>query len=309
MARIKRQRLTGTKKTRTGTDRKPTTGSADTVKEADTAETIDSANDADLGTPSWIETQRGFPVGGLGADPGPRRDDEVLAATPAGDFTGAHVDDLIAFTEFLTGTALDEGDRNWLSDKMAAEFVKDPQAALNEMVRVTNAVTTIPGLEPFERADTRHKAVTGLYQTEPIRIEHSIPETPIMTLLKAHNPALLIDKTGVVVTTDAVEYRHQINDLILSLGGRSLSDLPHIRSELTEQYQNGPVMMKAELAGSQIRLVVLRTWLAEQPQSDMDQLRARLSNVIDTATDLDLVTLQLSFRSMIEAIGASEIED
>lgn len=292
MARINRQHLTSRKERRPETD-----------------ESFESANDADLGRPSWIETERGFPVGGLGADPGPRRHDEILAATPAGNFTGAHVDDLIAFTEFLTGTALNQGDREWLTDKMAAEFVKDPQQALTEMARVTNAVETIPDLEPFERADTRHKAVTGLYQTEPIRIEHNIDETPIMTLLKAHNPALLIDKTGVVVTTDAVEYRHQINDLILSLGGRSLDDLPHIRSELTDQYQDGPVMMKAELAGSQIRLVVLRTWLAEQAQAEMDQLRARLSDVIDTATDLDLVTLQLSFRSMIEAIGASEIED
>ena len=54
-------------------------------------------------------------------------------------------------------------------------------------------------------------------------------------------------------------------------------------------YLTAAAPMKAELAGSQVRLVTLRAWLALQPQNEIDQLRARMRDVIDTATDLDMV--------------------
>ena len=261
-----------------------------------------TANGFDLGRPTWIEVDPGFPPGSVGAEPG-NRSDEVVVDTAEGAFTAAHAADIVAFTEFVAGTALPESDRQWLIDAMAREFTKEPARALEEMQRVTTAVSAIPDLDPLERAQSRHRALGGMYQTEPVREAHGIPETPIMTILKAHNPALVIDKTGVVVPADALDHRNEINALILRLAGREEADLGHIRAQMATEYRTAGPVMQAELAGSQIRLVILRAWLAELPTADMDQLRARLGEVIDTATDLDLVTLQLSFRSMVEAIG------
>lgn len=258
-------------------------------------------NDADLGRLTWIESTVGFPDGSLGSEPGPGLDGaEIIASTESGDFTGHHATLTVAFTEFLAGTALDGLQRSWLIDAMAREFVDDPERALEEMVRVGAAVAAIPELDPIERANTRFKALTSIYRTEPIREEANVRETPIMTMIKAHNPALLTNKTGVVVVSDALRARYQLNELILNLAGHDVSTQPYLRAELTEQYRCAPITMKAELAGSQVRLVLLRAWLARLPQPEMDRLQARLAQVIDTATDLDLVTLQLSFRSMIE---------
>jgi transposase-like protein len=41
----------------------------------------------------------------------------------------------------------------------------------------------------------------------------------------------------------------------------------------------------------------------DRTTAELARLRARLADVVDTATDLDLVGLQLSFRSMVEAIA------
>lgn len=270
---------------------------------------LDQLNDADLGLPTWIESARGFPDGSLGIDPGLGTDtDRIVVSARSKDFTGLQANQIVAFTEFLAGVAFNPSERAWLIDAMAREFVNDPALAVEEMLRVATAVEAIPDLEPIERANNRFKALTALYRTEPARERAKLPETPIMAMIKAHNPALLTNKTGVIVVSDALKARHQINELILGLAGHDPGSQPYLRAELTEQYRRAPITMKAELAGSQIRLVLLRTWLADLPQAEMDQLQARLAEVIDTATDLDLVTLQLSFRSMIEAIGA-ELED
>ncbi len=270
------------------------------------------ANDADLGRPTWIESERGFPPGGFGARPElrPDPDDVVVAAQPTGGgtvpaFTSGYAADVVAFTEFLAGTAFDEGERTWLVEAMGREFLKDPAAAIEQFEPIANAVKAIPDLEPVERANNRHKALTTMYRAETVRQSHGLPENPTMVLIRAHNPAVFTDKTGVVVVADALEARAILNELVLSLGGHSRRSQPNLRIDLDRDYAGLPAPMLVELAGSQIRLVVLRAWLADLPQAEMDQLRARLADVIDTATDLDLVTLQLSFRSMIEAFESN----
>ncbi len=273
-------------------------------------------NDADLGEPTWIESGRGFPPGGFGDRPDLRPDpDQVIVATePTADgtireFTAGYAADVVAFTEFLAGTAFDATERDWLIEAMGREFLKEPEAAIEQFAPIANAVAAIPDLEPVERANNRHKALTTMYRAETVRKESGLPETPIMTMIQAHNPAVFTDKTGLVVVADALEARTLLNDLVLSLGGHRREDQPNLRTGLSGNYGSMPSPMLVELAGSQIRLVVLRAWLADLPQSDMDQLQARLSEVIDTATDLDLVTLQLSFRSMIEAFEGVQDHD
>lgn len=273
-----------------------------------TTDTEPQNNDADLGTPTWIEVDPGFPADSFGARPELRPDpDTVLVSVedptggPRHEFTTGNGADIVAFTEFLAGTAFDDQERAWLVDAMAREFESEPAVAAEQLAPIANAVATIPELEPVERANNRHKALTAMYRAEEVRAKHGLPETPTMTLIRAHNPPLLIDKTGLVIVADAVEARTILNDLVLDLGGHTRAGQPNLRTDLAENYRDLPAMMQVELAGSQIRLIVLRTWLAQLPQSEMDQLRARMADVIDTATDLDLVTLQLSFRSMIEA--------
>lgn len=260
-------------------------------------------NDVDLGTETWIETGRGFPPGGVGAEPIEDSGYEMaIATTPHGSFTGFDAARVVAFTEFLAGTAFDADEREWLIDAMAREFTDDPANAIEQLAPIENAVDVIPDLDPIERATNRLKALTSMYQTEPIRERLEMAETPVMMMLKAHNPALVIDRTGVVVVSDAIDARREINDLVLSLGERSLDQLPNLRADMVSTYLTAAAPMKAELAGSQVRLVTLRAWLALQPQNEIDQLRARMRDVIDTATDLDMVTMQLCFRSTIEAL-------
>ena len=272
-------------------------------------------NDADLGQPTWIESERGFPNNSYGAKPElrPVPNEAVVATEPTIDgfvhvFTTGYAADVVAFTEFLAGTAFDAGEREWLVEAMGREFLKDPTVAAEQLAPIANAVLTIPDLEPVERANNRHKALTTMFRAETVRERNGLPETPIMTLIRAHNPAIYTDKTGVVVVSDALESRAILNELVLNLGGHSGQDQPNLRVDLDREYGNLPAPMLVELAGSQIRLVVLRAWLADLPQQEMDQLRARLADVIDTATDLDLVTLQLSFRSMIEAFETGSQE-
>ncbi len=273
-------------------------------------------NDAELGRPTWIESGLGFPMGSiLGVD---RIEDsdcdpddhalysltnaaEAIASVGPHQFTGYHGRLIIAFVEFLAGVALDHSEREWLIDAMVREFVADADVALAELAKIERAVVAIPQLQPVQRAGSRFTALTGLYRIEPLREELGIAETPMMSLIKAHNPALLIHKTGVIVVADALDARHSINELVLRLAGHDPAAQPYLRAELTEQYRSSPITMKAELAGSQVRLVALRRWLPTLPQDQFDRLRARLGQVIDTTTDLDLVTLQLSFRSMLES--------
>lgn len=271
-------------------------------------------NDAELGRPTWIESGAGFPIGAIiGADGVADRDivtdghndhtgtDDPIASVGQLHFSGDHGRLVVAFVEFLAGVALDQSERDWLVDAMAREFVADADLAVAELAKIERAVVAIPRLEPVQRAGSRFTALTGLYRIEPLREELGVSETPMMSLVKAHNPALLIHKTGVIVVADALDARHNINELVLRLAGHDPGAQPYLRAELTEQYRSAPITMKAELAGSQVRLVSLRRWLATLPQDELDRLRARLAEVIHTATDLDLITLQLSFRSMLES--------
>lgn len=280
-------------------------------------------NDADLGQPTWIELGHGFPVEGVGNDLATAADRNeaalvtsallglgpLVAETDTGPFTGVHAAQMVAFTEFLAGTAFAAEEREWLVDATAREFTDNPATALEQLVPIANAVEMIPDLDPLERADSRLKALTNMYLTEPIRERLAMPETPVMQMLKAHNPALVIDPAGVVVVRDAIDARHQINDLVLRLGDRSAEQVPNLRTELASGFLDAPAPMKAELAGSQIRLVTLRTWLSLLPQYEIDQLRARMGEVIDTATDLDMVALQLCFRSTMEALIDDDDDD
>lgn len=273
--------------------------------ETETDEFADEAqnNDADLGTPTWIEIGRGFPAGGIGNEPIENSGYELaIVDTPDGAFTGFHAAQVVAFTEFLAGTAFAPDEREWLIDATAREFADDPEDALEQMAPIENAVESIPDLDPLERANNRLKALTTMYQTEPLRERLGMAETPVMAMLKAHNPPLVIDKAGVVVVSDAIEARHEINDLVLRIGNRTMDELPHLRSDMAESYLAAAAPMKAELAGSQLRLVTLRTWLGLLPQHDVDQLQARMSQVLDTATDLDMVAVQLCFRSTMDAL-------
>ncbi len=271
-----------------------------------------SSNDAELGPRTWIETNRGFPEDGYGARPELRPDPAEILASANSSSGGTHIftsgqgADIIAFTEFLAGTALDDGERSWLIDAMAREFLADPDPAAQQLVSISNAVLAIPELTPAERANNRHKALTAMYRAEQVRERNGRAETPTMAVIRAHNPPLFIDGSGLVIVADAHRARTVLNDLVLTLGRHSRAAQPNLRTALADGYRDLPAMMQVELAGSQIRLVVLRAWLEQLPQSEMDQLRDRLSEAIATATDLDLVTLQLSFRSMIEAFDAAE---
>ena len=95
------------------------------------------ANDADLGQPTWIELGHGFPVDGVGNDLATVADRNeaalvtsallglgpVVAETDTGPFTGVHAAQMVAFTEFLAGTAFAAEEREWLVDATALDRV------------------------------------------------------------------------------------------------------------------------------------------------------------------------------------------
>ncbi len=261
-----------------------------------------------LGDPSWIESVSGFPPGSWGTD-GPDRPDpaSVFASTPAGDFTGRHVADVVAFTEFLGGVGFDRAEREWLIDAMAREFESHPDRAMAELKRIAFAVNGLAFLDPVERADNRHKALTSMYQLDQHRERLALAENPVMAMVRARNPAVLVEESGVVVTADAVTARHEINRIVLALADRRPTQLPYLRTEPATGVEQMPTPLKAELAGSWIRLVLLRAWLADLDPDEFDRLRGRVSQVVDTATDLSLVGMMLSYRSMVEAM--TDVDD
>ena len=275
------------------------------VDPVDGESTVDS-----LDRPTWVEGRSGFPTGSWGEDHA-GRPDAGLVLTIAGDapFTGGQAGDLVAFTEFLAGTALDDGERNWLIERSATEFESDPAQAMTEMKTISFAVQVIPELDPLERADSRHKALAYSYRLDAHRERLGLDPNPVLTLVRAHNPAVLIDPSGVIITADALAARRQINRLLLSLADRRMEDLPHLRFDPAEGIERAPIPLKAEVAGSWIRLVLLRAWLEDLPPVELARLRARLAEVIDSTTDFDLVAVMLSFRVMLEAVTAEDDDD
>ena len=78
----------------------------DSTNETDSS-THGDTNDVDLGAETWIEVGRGFPHGGVGADPIEESGYEMpLVTTPHGAFTGFDAARVVAFSEFLAGNRL-----------------------------------------------------------------------------------------------------------------------------------------------------------------------------------------------------------
>jgi len=256
-------------------------------------------------TATWIEVGRGLPSGAvrqsqeLGVD-----DDEVVAHWTNGSQTtelkGRDLANVVAFTEFLSGTRFEQGERDWLVDILAREFKTHGEAAAEQLSTLSEAVDVIPRLEPFDRANRRYKALALLYRAALLGRTAGIPAPPILTIIDAHNPAIINDDLG-SVPTDSLHYRRVLNQLVLDVG--RVSSQPALRSRLESEPTGLSPVLRFELAGSQIRLVVIRTWLESLEEAEFSRLQARLGQLLDTATDLDTVVMQLSFRAMIEAIG------
>ncbi|MEM9562125.1 MAG: hypothetical protein AAGA93_05895 [Actinomycetota bacterium] len=271
--------------------------------------TIDQASDL-IGPPTWIETDAGYPFGSVGAEPViSLDDDEVLAGSPVGSFTVGDAERLVAFTEFLAGSPADASEREWLVDAVVREFERDPVRGRTELDRVATATDAVGDLDPVERTTNRHRALTSLYRLDRRREEHGLAENPVLAVIRAHNPPVLVEDPGPVITTGAVEARGLLNELVLRLADRRLDDQPNLRTGLADGIADAAPARKAELAGSWTRLVILRAWLAQLDVVELSRLRRRLGEVVDTATDLDLVGLQLSFRSMIEAVTIEDLDD
>ncbi len=263
-----------------------------------------------IGPPTWIETEAGYPFGSVGAGSATGFEDgDVLVGSPVGSFTVGDANRLVAFTEFLAGSPADASEREWLVDAVVREFDRDPVRGRSELDRIAVATDAVGELEPAQRTANRHRALTSLYRLDRRREEHGLAENPVLAIIRANDPPVLIEDPGPVITAGAVEARRLLNELVLRLADRRIDDQPHLRTSLADGIAEAAPARKAELAGSWTRLVILRAWLGELDGVELDRLRRRLGEVVDTTTDLDLVGLQLSFRSMIEAVTTEDLDD
>ncbi len=254
---------------------------------------------------TWIEIGQGLPPGTVehAGELGLNEGDIIASWTDGASATELGADDVtrvVAFAEFLAGNAFEAGEREWLVDSLAREFEVHGEAAAEQLAALSAAVELIPALEPFERANRRYKALALMNRAARLGQTAGIPAPPILTIIDAHNPAIVNDDMG-SIPTDALHYRQLLNRLVLDIGRIPEDSAPSSRLVADPGWLS-PIL-RFELAGSQIRLVVMRTWLDTLEEVEFSTLQARLGEILETTTDLDMVVMQLSFRTMIDAIG------
>lgn len=238
--------------------------------------------------PSWLEAPAGgFPSGGVGE----RMQEHVRTSVDglnlrvvaeAGrlPLTSVHTDSMIAFAEFLAGSAFRPDERSYLHQVVHADFVTDPAASLEALQQIVVAVAQIPTMDPETRATHRLRALATSKYAEL----GAGARTPVIEVVERYNPVLAVDVEAMrLLTADAAEAfteLHLVFGAIAGVDGGAPST-----DELLARYGEAPPVVRAELAAARQRWVAFRANLRSMGEHDWarfgDMVRARVSSPDD----------------------------
>lgn len=255
-----------------------------------------------LATEHWLESRSGFPAGSAGED-GPGADTTVATARGIG-LTRRQLDEVVAFTEFLAGSALSGPHRAELEDDIVDAFEDSPKQATRFLDTLSGGVRRVGSMEPLERCQRRLQALTTTYVAEQRRLADGAEPSPVMAVVARHNPLVRYwASTGVVLVADAVTARIEQHRLVLSLVGREPEDPPGLRTRLLEGTGRAGRLENAELAASELRLLGTRAWLRDLGGTALDRLREELERAVASALDVDIVVQQVAYRAALSLAG------
>lgn len=254
----------------------------------------------------WLETVRGFPPGsvgerGLGGD-------EIVAAARGLTLTRRQIDEVLAFADFLSGTALPEADAAELEDDVVDAFEDAPLPALRALRPLTDSVRRVWSMHPVARAGGRAQALATTYGMELRRLADGDDPTPVMGVVLRRNPAVRHwSAAELVLVEDVLAARLDQHRLVYALVGRTLDDPDALRARLLEAADDAPAVENGELVASQIRLLCLRAWLRDLGAKALARVRLDLDRALASALDADIVVQQLGYRASV-AVGAQLTE-
>lgn len=273
----------------------------------------------------WLEGGTGFPAGGIGGQTraggiggqlragGIGGDARAAAHSPAEApatvvasargyrLIRGHLAEVVAFAEFLAGQAFTGEERHDLERDIVDAFEDSPKRALRSLRPLVGGVKRVTSLDPVRRAQRRLQALTTTYLLELRRQADGHELSPLMSVVSRHNPVVRHRSTaGVVLVADALAARMEQHRLVLCLAGRELGQAPELADRLLARADRAGRMELAELAGSEIRLLMLRAWLRDLGGTELARTREDVSRAVGSAFDIDIVVQQVGHRAALD---------
>ena len=244
-------------------------------------------------TPTWIESDDGFPRHSVGDDPG-FHSPTVVATSSGLALTEAVVLQSIAFAEFLAGHAFTPDERQQVADDVVGDFRRPgrAQASLRDLLEVSVAVRTIPGLSPIVRARLRHQALTRIMCDQR---RSGRPASAAVDLVCRYNPVLVVDlDEPLVVTDDAVLAWRRLRQLIADTAGLPLGwNEAAFRAEVEESFDTWPARRRSDLAQAHPNLVSLLVGLRHLDPPQLADLAETVAEQTRSAGTLEVAAAGL----------------
>ncbi len=256
-----------------------------------------------LASEHWLESAAGFPQGGIGACANGDGGAEVVSAVRGFRLTRQQVGEVLAFAEFMAGSALAPADRAEIEQDIVDAFEDSPKMALKFLQPISGGVARVGALDPMQRCQRRLHALTSSYTVDQRKRSDGADPDPIMSVVGRYNPLVRYwASTGIVLVEDALTARFQLHRLVLSLIGREPEAPQGLREHLLARLDDaGPVEI-ADLAAAEYRLLSTRAWLRDLGDKTLRALRDDLDRAVPSALDVDIVVQQVGFRA---ALGTS----
>ncbi|GIH07662.1 hypothetical protein Rhe02_57290 [Rhizocola hellebori] len=270
-----------------------------------TARVRDIPDDRWAGTPlasaHWLESTTGFPQGSVGAhDSGGGA--EVVCAVRGFRLTRQQVTEVLAFAEFLAGSALTPADRAEIEEDIIDAFEDSPKAAVKFLQPISGGVARMGSMDPIERCQRRLHALTSSYTVDQRKRSDGADPDPVMSVVGRYNPLVRYwASTGIVLVEDALSARFQQHQLVLSLIGREPEPAQFLRERLLARLGDAGAVEIADLAAAEFRLLSMRAWLRDLGEATLRILRADLLRAVPSALDMDIVVQQVGFRAALSA--------
>ena len=279
------------------------------VRTAARANPSDETTTRWAGTPMavehWLESQTGFPAGGIGTAP-LGSPSEVVAAGRGRVLTERQRDEVLAFAEFLAGRALPAADRAELSEDIVDAFEDSPKDAARHLRPLADGVRRLTSLDPVERSRRRLQALIASYSADQRRRADRAEPNPIMEVVARHNPLVRYwASTGIVLVSDALAARVDHHRLVLCLVGRDVDDPEALLARLVARTEYAGPLEIADLAAAETRLIETRSWLRDMGDTALRRLRQELAEAVASAFDVDIVVAQVGYRAALNSTVAA----
>ncbi|MFI7552734.1 hypothetical protein ACIBQ2_23650 [Micromonospora sediminimaris] len=258
-----------------------------------------------LATEHWLERASGFPRDDVSVDPAAAA--TVVAASRGYRLTRGHLAETVAFAEFLAGEAFTTEERAELEQDVVDAFEDSPKRALQSLRPLSGGVRRVAALNPVQRAQRRLQALTASYLLELRRQADGRELSPLTAVVSRHNPVVRHwASAGVVLVADALAARMEQHRLVLCLIGRDLEAPALLAERLLARAEQAGRLEVAELAASELRLLLLRAWLTDLGTTALAKVREDVDRAVQSALDVDIVVQHVGYRAALEVADQAD---